>query len=354
MIDLLDVTILHPHEEFGNERGKRYENSDSDPVFSRYSKKVFLRPRGAPIDVTSLHAGTAICIRGCPLKPLQGHNSFGSNDVCLLGGTLICTVLDVLKITYTDEQRAAWFGGEFDLSEIHITQRFGLPDGMEQKQFYRHILRNTSWEFRPGCLNEGTGIRLGKHQNGPVLVMYDKAQELTDRRTRSFRHLQAVVGEADAAKVWKGLTTIASKSIRAELKVPKEYLTRSGLTRGSSWTRKTVDDIYWQEMEKLRFDSHVPLNTLRPVINRVLDRPLRHALELWASGRELRTIYPASSLARLRSRIRTMTGIDIVDDVPMETALPVASILSRENLRPEFPKWSHRYPACAFGLVAQQ
>ncbi|MFB9127396.1 hypothetical protein E2553_40485 [Paraburkholderia dipogonis] len=353
MIDLLDMTILHPHEQFGNERGKRYENSDAGPVFSRYSKKVMLQPRGAFIDVMSLHAGTAIQIRGCPLKPLQGHNSFGSNDVCLLCGTLICAVLDVLKITYTEEQRAAWFAGEFDLSEIHITQRFGLPDGMEQKQFYRHILRNTSWEFRPGCLNEGTGIRLGKHQNGPVLVMYDKAQELTDRRTRSFRHLQAVVGEADAAKVWKGLTTIASNSIRAELKVPKEHLTRNGLIRGTNWTRKTVDDVYWQEMEKLRFDSHVPLNTLRPVINRVLDRPLRHALELWASGRELRTIYPASSLARCRSRIRTMTGIDVVDDVPMETALPVASILSRENLRPEFPKWSHRYPACAFGLDVQ-
>lgn len=95
MIDLLDVTIIHPHEQFGNERGKRYENSDAAPVFSRFSKKVMLQPRGAFIDVMSLHAGTAIQIRGCPLKPLQGHNSFGSNDVCLLGGTLICAVLDV-------------------------------------------------------------------------------------------------------------------------------------------------------------------------------------------------------------------------------------------------------------------
>lgn len=354
MIDLLDVAILHPHEEFGNERGKRIEKSDADPVFSRYSKKVFLQPHGAPVDVMSLHAGTAIRIRGCPLKPLQGHNTFGSNDVCLLGGALICAALDALDIAYSGEQRAAWFAGEFDVAEIHITQRFGLPEGMEQKQFYRHILRNTSWEFRPSCLNQGTGIRLGKHQNGPVLVMYDKAQELTDRRTRSFRHLQVVVGEADAADVWKGLTTIASKSIRAELKVPKEYLERNRLTRGSAWTRKMVDDVYWREMEKLRFESHVPLNTLRSVINKVLERPLRHALELWASGRELRTIYPASTLARCRARVRQMAGIDIVDDVPMEIALPVADILSRENLRPEFPKWAHRYPACAFGLNAKR
>ncbi|WP_423392698.1 phage/plasmid replication protein, II/X family [Burkholderia sp. LMG 21824] len=354
MIDLLDVTILHPHEEFGNERGKRYEDLDTAPVFSRYSKKVFLQTRGASVDVVSLHAGTAIRIRGCPLKPLQGHNTFGSSDVCLLGGTLICAVLDALDITYANEQRAAWFAGEFDVAEIHVTQRFGLPDGMEQQQFYRHVLRNASWEFRPSCLNQGTGIRLAKHQSGPVLVMYDKARELTDRRTRSFRHLKAVVGEDDAASVWEGLTTIASKSIRAELKVPKEYLTRNRLTRGSEWTRKMVDDVYWREMAKLRFDSHVPLNILRPVINRVLDRPLRHALELWASGRELRTIYPASTLARCRSRVRQATGIDIVDDVPMETALPVASILSRENLRPEFPKWARRYPVCAFGLNAQQ
>lgn len=352
MIDLLDMTILHPHEAFGNERGKRYENSNAAPVFSRYSKKVFLRPHGAPVDVMSLHAGTAIQIRGCPLKPLQGHNVFGSNGVCLLGGTLICAALDALDIAYAAEQRAAWFAGDFDLAEIHITQRFALPEGMEQKQFYRHILRNTSWEFRPGCLNQGTGIRLGKAQNGPVLVMYDKAQELIDRRTRSFRHLQAVVGEADAASVWKGLTTIARKSIRAELKVPKEFLERNRLTRGSAWTRRMIDDVYWKEMAKLRFESHVPLNTLRPTISKVFDRPLRHALELWASGVELRTIYPPSSLARCRSRIRQATGIDIVDDVPMETALPVADILSRENLRPEFPAWVRRYPTCAFGLNA--
>ncbi|WP_322009756.1 phage/plasmid replication protein, II/X family [Paraburkholderia sp. J12] len=354
MIDLLDVKIAHLHEQFGNERGKRYENSDAAPVFDRYSKKVFLRPGGAPVDAMSLDAGAAIGIRGCPLKPLQGHNVFGSNDVCLLAGTLIGAVLDALNIPYTEEQRAAWFAGEFDLAEVHITLRFGLPDGMEQKQFYRHILRNTAWEFRPGCLQQGTGIRLAKHQNGPAMVMYDKAQELTSRRTRAFRHLRAVVGEVDAAKVWKGLTITGSTSIRAELKVPKEYLARNCLTRGSAWTRSTVDDVYWEEMAKLRFESHVPLNTLRPAINRVVDRPLRHALELWTTGRELRTIYPASTLARCRSKVRQATGIDIVTDVPMKTALPVASILSRENLRPEFPQWAHRFPACAFGLNAQR
>ncbi|WP_186203802.1 phage/plasmid replication protein, II/X family [Burkholderia gladioli] len=350
MIDFLDVKITHLHEPFGNERGKRYENSDSDPVFSRYSKKVFLRPGGAPVDAMSLDAGTAIRVRGCPLKPLQGHNVFGSNDVRLLAGTLIGAALDALNITYTEAQRAAWFAGEFDLAEIHITERFGLPGGMEQKQFYRHILRNTSWEFHPACLQQGTGIRLAKHQSGPALVMYDKAQELTDRRTRSFRYLRAVVGEADAAKAWKGLTTTASKNIRAELKLPQEYLTRNCLTRGSAWTRNVVDDVYWKEMAKLRFGSHVPLNTLRPVINRVLDRHLRHALELWTGGRELRTIYPQSTLARTRSRVRQATGIDIVDDVPMETAFPVDDILSRENLRPEFPAWARWYPPCAFGM----
>ncbi|MFP3801795.1 phage/plasmid replication protein, II/X family [Paraburkholderia sp. SIMBA_027] len=350
MIDLLDITILHPHEQFGNERGKRYENSDAAPVFDRYSKKVFLRPGGAPVDAMSLDAGTAIGIRGCPLKPLQGHNVFGSNNVCLLAGTLIGAVLDALGVPYTEAQRAAWFAGEFELAEIHITERFGLPDGMEQKQFYRHILRNTSWEFRPACLQQGTGIRLAKHQNGPALVMYDKAQELTSRRTRAFRHLQAVVGETDAAKVWKGLTITGSTSIRAELKVPKEYLARHYLRRGSAWTQSIVDAVYWEEMAKLRFESHVSLNTLRPVINQIDDRPLRHALELWTGGRELRTIYPPSSLAHIRSQVRQATGIDIVTDVPMETALPVASILSRENLRPQFPAWARKFPACAFGM----
>lgn len=183
-------------------------------------------------------------------------------------------------------------------------------------------------------------------------VFYDKQQKLHDLRTHSLKHMRAVVGE-DAHPIWKGLQFAASSSIRAELKLSKKYLEDRKLNRGSAWTIEKVHEVFWVEMEKLRFEAHVPLRQLRHSINRVKIRQLRHMLELWARGAELDRLYKQSTFDRHRSRIRRLTGIDILLDVPMLDALPLSEIFCRENMRKAFPNWTRRFPACAFGMHAE-
>ncbi|OXI88267.1 hypothetical protein CFB50_06965 [Burkholderia sp. AU33423] len=352
MIDLIDIKIQLQHQPFGSERIKLPENSPISPPISKwFSKTITLQPGGPLFDVTSLDNGNVIHIRVCPLMPLQGHNVFGSDDVCLLGSTLIRAVLDRLSIAYTDEHRQAWEAGEFVIDALDITHRFTLPENLSQKQIFDHIRTKSAWEFRPSVISVGTGIRMSAPRHSASWVFYDKQQKLRDLRTHSLKHLRAVVDD-DAHLIWTGLQVAASNSIRAELKLSKKYLEDRKLNRGSAWTIEKVHAIYWTEMEKLRFEAHVPLSLLRHAINRVKPRPLRHALELWARAAELDSVYAKSTLDRHRSKILRMTGIDILLDVPMIEALPLSEIFCRTKMRKAFPQWARKFPACAFGMSA--
>lgn len=350
MIDLIDIKIRLQHKPFGSERIKLPENSPtSPPITKRFSKTIALQPGGPLIDVASLDNGSAIHIRDCPLTPLQGHNVFGSDDVCFLGSTLICGVLDQLSIPYTDEQRKAWQEGEFVIDALDITHRFALPENLSQKQIFDHIRIKSAWKFRPGVISAGTGVRMAAPRHSASWVFYDKRQKLGDQRTRSLKYLRAVVGD-DAHPIWAGLQAAASNSIRAELKLSKKYLEDRKLNRGSAWTIEKVHEVYWAEMEKLRFEAHVPLRQLRHSINKVKTRQLRHMLELWARGAELDTLYKQSTFDRHRSRILRITGIDILLDVPMIAALPLSKIFCHANMRKAFPMWARRFAVCAFGM----
>ncbi|VVE75957.1 hypothetical protein PCA31118_05105 [Pandoraea captiosa] len=353
MIDLADITFPFRHKPFGNERIKVAENSASaQPVSKRYSTTVSLHPNGAPIKVTSLENGAAINIRTTPLTPLQGHNVFGSNDVNMLCSALICAVLDAMKLKHTEQQRIAWRAGNFTLDALDITQRFVLPDGIAQKQIFEHIRLNSTWEFRPAVISQGVGVRVEAPRRNAAVLFYDKAQKLTDQRTRSLKYLRAVVGE-DAAEIWQDLNVIAKRSVRVELKLEKKYLSQHKLSRGSAWTVEKVREVFWEEMAHLCLESYVPLSQLRDKIDGV-SKHLRYMLELWARGADLRTMCPVSTFDRHRRAIRASTGIDILLDRPMIDPLPLAEIFSVDNMRPDFPKWASRYPACAVGARARR
>ncbi|CAB3768616.1 phage/plasmid replication protein, II/X family [Paraburkholderia solisilvae] len=343
MIDFIDVTIHLQHTPFGNERTKLIENSTSPATYKRFSKKVVLQPGGSPIDACSVENGSGINIRCCPLKPLQGHNVFGTNDVCMLASTIICGVLHKLRIPYTDNQKIAWQRGDFELSELHITHRYRLPENITLKQLFGHMLRNTTLQFRPRWLEAGDGLRMEVSRSNAAWIFYDKALELDEKRKRQFKHLCAVVGDGDVDEVWERLRTRARNSIRAEVKLSDRYLQARNLDRGSAWTVETAKEIYRIEMERLRFGSVKPLEQLRSSIFGLTNDYLKRTVELWVRGADLVNLFPESTLETHRTRIRKETGIDIVLDVPDVAPLLLSEVFSDGNLLPTFPRWPTRY-----------
>ncbi|VVE37383.1 hypothetical protein PPN31114_03977 [Pandoraea pneumonica] len=354
MIDLVNITFPFRHKPFGNERVKVAEKTrPKTPESKRFSTTVSLHPNGVPITVTSLENGAAINICSSPLTPLQGHNVFGSDNVRVLCSTLICAVLNALQLEYTERQRVAWRAGKFTLGAFDITYRFGLPEGVTLKQILEHIRLTLPWEFRPAVSSQGVGIRFEVPRRNAAFLLYDKAQKLTDQRTRSLKYLRAVVGDDDVEKILAGLNAAALNSVRVELKLDKKYLAQHKLNRGSAWTVEKVREVFWEETAHLRLESYVPLRQLRNKIDGV-GKHLHYILELWAREADLRAICPASTFDRHRSAIRKATGIDILLDHPMIEPLPLAEIFSQANMRSDFPKWTGRYPACAFRARARR
>jgi II/X family phage/plasmid replication protein len=277
----------------------------------------------------SLNDGNAISIRCSPLKALQGHNVFGSNNVCAIASSIICRTLNRLSIPYTEEQHAAWLAGDFTIRAIDITHRFKLPEDLTSSDICRHLLRTSPVRLsKPQWLDQGIGVRLRTSNPGTEWVLYDKNRELLDKRTKAFSYLKAAVG-SDARNVWQSLVGIAASTIRAELKLSKAYLKRHQLTDGRMWTPRRAQKIYLSELEGLSMDAPISINR---AVTRVQAKPLRITLFLWSGGQDLHAILPKSTFDAHRRAIVEQAGIDIEKHVPAARSLKLSKVFCRENV----------------------
>lgn len=341
MTDLLDLQIKIKHHPFGNIRVKEFEDGSATNA-SRFSKTVRFNPGGSPVYVTSLGNGNVMSIRCSPLKTLQGHNVFGSNDVIAIASEIICATLNQLGVSYSKDQAESWASGDFEIKAIDLTHRFCLPDGLTSFDVCQHLLRTSPVKLlKPQWLDQGTGIRLSTENSGSTWLLYDKEQELRDKRKNAFSNLKAVVG-SDAKVVWRELQKIAGSTVRAELKLKRDYLNRHGLSKGRVWTAKSARSLYFSELGGL--PSDVPIS-LERAFELLKSRSLKFTLLLWSTGSDLRKEFPSSTLRHHRQEIMRQTGIDIGADIPTPSTVKLSQIFCRDNV--------HRLPTVrAFGAAA--
>ncbi|MFY4706934.1 phage/plasmid replication protein, II/X family [Burkholderia glumae] len=328
MIDLLDVLVYIEHAPFGNKRIK--ESPDSVQLgIDRYSNNVQLHDGGSSLKVMSIHDGQAIAIRCSPLKALQGHNVFGTNNVCAIASDIICGTLDQLKITYSREQAQAWAAGHFEIRAIDITHRFKLPRGVTVLDLCDHLRRTVPHQFRPQWLDSGIGVRLSPpSEPGAQWVLYDKQRELLDKRKHARANLEAIVG-LEAQSVWNELLTIARSTVRAELKLSHQYLKRHGLTDGHQWTARSAQSLYFTALNDLPVDAPIPISKASALIR---DKRQRLTFALWTADHNPRDFIASSTLRAHRRAILELTRIDIAKHAPTTFAVPLSRILCRNNL----------------------
>jgi hypothetical protein len=351
MIDLIDLNIEIEHKPFGTKR--LVEREDSPVTIAKYfSKKVQLYAGAAPIDVTSLSNGTRIAIRCCPLKPLQGHNIFGTDNVIGLGYKLISYVLSVLGIHASSKQLDNWKRGEFELEEIHITYRFSVDVHQSVGRVLAHILRNSSIKLRPTPLRKGTGIILKGVSTGTSWLLYDKLREFEDKRKHEGKYLSAVIGDGAVAvgPIYKRLRDAATNSIRSELKLDKRYLDKHGLDTGAVWNPTTVKSVYLRELKLLRLGAVPSLKFAELLLDSIVDKKLRFTFLAWMQGEDLSLYYSTQTMNTHRKAILAAVGIDIkLDRVPFKkTTVNIADIFCEANMLPNFPDWTVRHPTVAY------
>lgn len=344
MLDFFSITICIKHEAFGSIRRKKTENGEI--TSKRFSKTIYIND--VPVFVTSLNSGSKINIRCCPLKVLQGHNVFGTNSLKKLWTRMIVEVLKKLEIKLTTAQLREWLRGEFDVDEIHITHRFPVKKYSMVNKAVFHIKRYASETLLTSSLQKGTGITLRSPHGLASWLFYDKYREFCDKRTKEQKYLQAVVGDL-AGHAKELLERLASKSIRAELKLGKDYLRKHNLGRGKCWSSSKAIEVFTSELSLLMFDG-IPALPELPEVYAGIDNPkLRSVVILWANGEDMTGHYAPSTVRKYRKAIMDQLGIDILKDQPvLETSrIKMSEVFDVGNMLTGFPKWARRHPELA-------
>lgn len=342
MIDLFSITLEITHQPFGSVRTKKPEVGDVKT--SRYSKTIHIND--VPFFVTSLGNGARINIRCSPIKVLQGHNVFGTNSLRTLWRMIIVEVFNQLGIEPTADQLHDWRRGEFQLNEIHLTHRFPVESYSMILKVVSHLLRYSSISMLPTPISKGVGVTL-RTPNVEWLI-YDKHLEFADKRTKEQKYLDVVAGD-NAEKARQLLLKLSSKSIRAELKLGKKYLSDHGLDRGKNWTSSKVIEVFARELGLLRLGALPALPQMPVVYAGVADVKLRDVLMLWGSGKDMSTHVGKTTRERNRREIKKLLGIDILKDQPVlePASINLSDIFDPSNMLTGFPKWSRVYPAIA-------
>lgn len=347
MIDLLSITLDIRHTPFGSVRTIERENNDKPAKTKHLSIKAVIHQ--VPILVTSLGDGNQINIRCCPLKVFQGHNIFGTNQVNKLGNELIDAVLNYFGISASENQLSAWARGEYAIDEIHLTHRFPVESRRIIRRVVSHIHKYSSMSLAPSIIDKGVGVTIKAPHGLAEWIFYDKCREFGDKRKNEHKYLESRAGE-DAAEAGHLLYRLASKSIRAELKLSKAYLKKHGLDRGVFWTDRMVKKVYLHELILLRLGEIPSLPEMLQVYKAIDNAKLRSVLILWANGEDISEHYGRTTLEKHRRAIREELGIDILKDEPVlkRASIKLSDIFDPSNMLIGFPKWARKYPALAF------
>lgn len=351
MIDLISLDIDIQHTPFGNRNMK--ENTRTGIVTLKHlSSKVKIYPEANAILVTSLDNGARINIRCNPLKPVQGHNVFGTDNVIGLGFRLIQFVLEALGIVASRAQLQAWEEGKYTLRELHITYRFRLPSHELLEPLVTHILRNIHVKYRPAVLKTGVGITLCNPESHAEWMLYDKLQYLCDKRHDEFEHLLALVDdERLTEEIWERLLKAATGSLRAELRLGKAYLKSEDLNTAAQWRRGRPKEVFLEELALLRLGQAAPLESVRTMMETLRDNmPLYQTFRLWLTGDDIRAYGAESTTRKHRTAIKERTGIDILLDHPPKKVpeFDLRTLFDPANIGGDFPSWTKDYPQIAY------
>jgi len=131
MIDWVSAKV--PFQHFGQLHGGRKIEVTPDGEV-KYDSPMWKRVEGsysANISIKTVDAdrkgnGTVMAISGNPVKWFQGHNIFGSDDLCGLVYETMLRVCSVLEIQPHSCDIQAWRHGDFSLSRIDINGMYSL------------------------------------------------------------------------------------------------------------------------------------------------------------------------------------------------------------------------------------
>lgn len=271
--------------------------------------------------------GAKLYIDGNPVKWLQGHNLWGTDDLLNLVYAFMERLVPLIGATPSELDKYLWQQGVYLIKAIDFNRTWHLRNRADVLAWLRSAEHCARMRNRgKGTLQEGGTLYFGKHSRRWALKCYSKGEEVNAKD-----HKLPLAFQLPEILEW------AEKSLRIEVRMLSLELNRRALHIGAQWGDNTVLEQHLEILQGLDMnDAHtIPDFELPDLPPRLLG-----AYQLWKDGHDLRTIYPHNTFYRYRRQMLEH-GIDIAIIQPREektNVVPLIRVL--EALPVGVPDWA--------------
>lgn len=289
-----------------------------------YSSKITLRSAGS----------NQIWVSGNPVKFLQGHNLFGTNDPRRLMIKLMEKLISIkgLGLYPNVFEWEMIYDGDYEMTRIDINETWHLRDRKEVLTFIRALGENAYMAYRGRGQFSGDTIYFGKNSRHFGLKCYSKGSEINVKGHSLPKEL--AIPE---------MIEYAEKALRIEAFIRQMHLRRLRLEKPMNWDMDTAEVLLLQYIKLLQLSD---VCMLKDEILDTLPPRLRMTYQSWLNGDDLKAILPSKTFYRYRNQLREY-GIDISTASPKEktNVIPLVRILEAKPVG--IPDWAYEK-----GLVA--
>ena len=287
------------------------------------------RSHDSSVSIKALTPQT-IVISGNPVKWLQGHNLFGTNDLVALMAKFFSSLYETMAeqgFKPTVEQCEASEQGRYTVSRVDVNETWHLNNQHDVKAWIRAAGEKMSMPYRGKGVFSGDTLYWGKGSKLWFLKCYSKGDEINSKKSNYPKVLRT-----------PEMLSYADKALRLELVICSKALREWGLNEPCKWTIDTPRMLLLKHIRTLDMSNNFKLSS---TITSALPSGLRLAYIAWFTGEDLRTILPKNTFYRYRRKLKEYDiDIALVRDVDnlVDNVIPLIRVLEAEPVG--IPDWA--------------
>ena len=287
-------------------------------VEGSYSSKIQLQS----------HSENLVYFTGNPVKFLQGHNLFGTNDIRHLMRLFFDKLLEQSPLGLCPDpfQYDLIQDGHYELTRVDVNETWHLNNSREVQAWIRAVGETAYLKHRGAGQFSGDTAYFGKNSRRWGLKCYSKGNEIKAKGHKLSPEL--CIPE---------MLEYADKSLRIEAFIRQLELKRRGLNLVSNWDIDTPTELLLECISKLELSDVYMLD--ESVLDTLPPR-LRMTYNAWLNGEDLKSIYTQRTFYRVRKEMEKY-GIDISTKSPKEKSnvIPLIRVLEAQPVG--IPDWAY-------------
>lgn len=233
-------------------------------------------------------------LSGNPVKFMQGHNVWGSEDLPSLVVEVALKVSSILSTVQPREFVEAIVSGASTVSRVDINQMYDLGTRSNVLSYLHHVGQNSRTRAQ-SAVTAGTTVYLNKRSRRWSVKLYSKGQEIEQPHNTKKGSIQLT----DSVKAY------ADPMLRIELTLKSNELREQGLHKLNAWNDVECNTVFEDYYGRITMPDQQLL-----LIPDDLPSSVRMTYVSWFEGHDVRSMVSRPTFYRHRKQLLEF-GIDI-------------------------------------------